>query len=238
MVTRTLNFWTRDINTIIKNNFLCFFCCNSSSVLDAVLWLPIQNVVRVKVSCIQLTLTLKMTTARLSKRQSLSRTTVLFRTTFTRTIKHNLLLKWLLGSNLSHLVNSWETLPSFARLANRSSSLCSDDDHLYAIHHSKTPYRYHISTNQWQYVANLSALSNMRESSFCKKAAMVYNAPINVQPVGEGRAWGGDLTSFKNLQSNSLPTGKSFQSNATKFPHPGLHIALSNIPRLDPRKAQ
>ena len=37
---------------------------------------------------------------RLSKRQSLS-TTVLFRTTFTRTIKLNLLLKWLLGSNLS-----------------------------------------------------------------------------------------------------------------------------------------
>ena len=33
------------------------------------------------------------------------------------------------------------------------------------------------------------------------------------------RAWGGDLTFFKNWQSNSLPTGKSFQSNATKFPN-------------------
>ena len=32
---------------------------------------------------------------------TLSTTTVLFRTTFTRTIKVNLLLKWLLGSNLS-----------------------------------------------------------------------------------------------------------------------------------------
>ena len=53
-----------------------------------------------------------------------------------------------------------------------------------------------------------------------------------------GKAGRGDLTFFKNLQSNPLPTGKSFQSNATKFPHPGLHIALSNIPRLDPRKAQ
>ena len=40
---------------------------------------------------------------RLSKRQSLSTTTVLFRTTFTRTIKLNLLLKWLLGSNLWQL---------------------------------------------------------------------------------------------------------------------------------------
>ena len=39
---------------------------------------------------------------RLSKRQSLSTTTALFRTTFTWTIKLNLLLKWLLGSNLSH----------------------------------------------------------------------------------------------------------------------------------------
>ena len=39
--------------------------------------------------------------ARLSKRHSLSITTVLFRTTFTRTIKLNLLLKLLLGSNLS-----------------------------------------------------------------------------------------------------------------------------------------
>ena len=38
---------------------------------------------------------------RLSKRQSPSTTTVLFRTTFTRTIKINPLLKWLLGSNLS-----------------------------------------------------------------------------------------------------------------------------------------
>ena len=42
-----------------------------------------------------------------------------------------------------------------------------------------------------------------------------------------GRAWGGDLTFFKNLQSNFLPTGKSFQSNATKFPHPRLHIAVN-----------
>ena len=37
----------------------------------------------------------------LSKRQSLSTTTVLFRTTFIWTIKLNLLLKWHLGSNLS-----------------------------------------------------------------------------------------------------------------------------------------
>ena len=44
---------------------------------------------------------------RLSKRQSLSTTTVLFRTTFTQTIKLNLLLRWLLGSNLSHYCSSY-----------------------------------------------------------------------------------------------------------------------------------
>ena len=44
---------------------------------------------------------------RLSKRQSLSTTTVLFRTTFTQTIKLNLLFKWLLGSNLSQRINNY-----------------------------------------------------------------------------------------------------------------------------------
>ena len=52
---------------------------------------------------------------------------------------------------------------------------------------------------------------------------------------GGGRAWGGDLTFLKNLPSNSLPTGKSFQSNATKFPHPGLHIAVK-YPKAGPNK--
>ena len=47
--------------------------------------------------------------------------------------------------------------------------------------------------------------------------------------------WGGDLTFFKNLQSNSLPTNKSFQSNATKFPHPGLHIAVK-YPKAGPEQ--
>ena len=37
------------------------------------------------------------------------------------------------------------------------------------------------------------------------------------------------------MSSNSLPTGKSFQSNATKFPHPGLHIA-TQYPKAEPKK--
>ena len=41
----------------------------------------------------------------------------------------------------------------------------------------------------------------------------------------------GDLTFFKNLPSNSFP---SFQSIATKFPHPGMHIAVH--PKAGPKK--
>ena len=44
-----------------------------------------------------------------NKRQSLSTTTVLFKTTFSRTIDLNLLLKWLLGSNLSQFMSSVAT---------------------------------------------------------------------------------------------------------------------------------
>ena len=66
-----------------------------------------------------------------------------------------------------------------------------------------------------------------------QKTTSRRNAPINVNKlavrVGGGRrskAWGGDFTYFKNLALNSLPTGKSFQSSGTKFPHPGLHLAV------------
>ena len=39
-------------------------------------------------------------------------------------------------------------------------------------------------------------------------------APINLKPAGgEGRAWGGDLTFFKNLPSNFLPTRLRVVSN-------------------------
>ena len=66
------------------------------------------------------------------------------------------------------------------------------------------------------------------------------NAPISVKPArgggGGSGAWGGDLTFFKNLPSNSLPTGKSFPSNATKFSHPELHIAIK-YPKAEPKKA-
>ena len=55
-------------------------------------------------------------------------------------------------------------------------------------------------------------------------------APINAKPAGGGRqgmGWGFDI--FQKLQSNSLPTGKSLQTNATKFPLAGQHIAVKYL---------
>ena len=63
----------------------------------------------------------------------------------------------------------------------------------------------------------------MRQNDVTRSLECSNYAPINVKPAGVGgggRAWGGDLKFFKNLPSNSLPTGKLFQSNATKFPPP------------------
>ena len=71
--------------------------CYCSSISYAVMVLDVIGAFRLMPSTnvIQLTLTLKMTTA-----QSLS-TKVLFRTTFTRTIMLHLFMKWLRGSNIS-----------------------------------------------------------------------------------------------------------------------------------------
>ena len=76
--------------------------------------------------------------------------------------------------------NTWEILPSFAGLANQISCFCSVVDHLYAIYQSQTPYRYHISTNQWQCTAKSSVQSNMPQSSFCNQAAVVYKSCVYV----------------------------------------------------------
>ena len=76
--------------------------------------------------------------------------------------------------------NTWEILPSFAGLAKQISCFCSVVDHLYAIYQSQTPYRYHISTNQWQCVAKSSVQSNQSQGSFCNKAAVVYKSHVYV----------------------------------------------------------
>ena len=80
-----------------------------------------------------------------------------------------------------HTVNkTWETLPSFAGLADQISCFCSVGEHLYAIYESQIPYRYHIATNQWQCVARPSVQSNQSQSTFCNIAAAAYNSRVYV----------------------------------------------------------
>ena len=85
--------------------------------------------------------------------------------------------------------NTWEILPSFAGLANQISCFLSVDDHLYAICRSNTPYRFHISTNQWQCVAKLSAQCQLPQSSFCNKAAVVYKTHVYVLHGQGAECW-------------------------------------------------
>ena len=69
--------------------------------------------------------------------------------------------------------------------------------------------------------------ANKREFLFSNNSFPCCYAPINVKPTGGGgggAGQGGDLAFFKNLQSNSLPTSKSFQSNAANFPAPGCTL--------------
>jgi len=47
--------------------------------------------------------------------------------------------------------------------------------------------------------------------------------------------WQGMGWRFDIFQKFTVPTGKSFQSIATKFPHPGLHIAVK-YPKAEPKK--
>ena len=68
-----------------------------------------------------------------------------------------------------------------------------------------------------------------------------YNSQFNISrnafwEIRVPWTWGGDLTFFKNWQSNSLPTGKSFSQMQPNFPTPGC--TLLSVPRQNPRKAQ
>ena len=76
--------------------------------------------------------------------------------------------------------NTWETLPSFAGLANQINCLCSIEDHLYVMYQSKAPYGYHIATNRWKSGAKSSAKCSMHPSSFCYKAAVVFRSCVYV----------------------------------------------------------
>ncbi|XP_015769084.1 PREDICTED: kelch-like protein 12 isoform X1 [Acropora digitifera] len=65
-------------------------------------------------------------------------------------------------------------------------SLCHFEDHLYVIFKSSAPYRFNLTTNQWQPIARSKAVCNLGQKTFCNKAASVYKSCLYVL-YGQGQ---------------------------------------------------
>ena len=77
--------------------------------------------------------------------------------------------------------NVWSTLPpnpdsSYSVI----DSLCNIEDHLYVIYKSSAPYRFNLTTNQWQPIASSKAVCKMGQKTFHNKAAAVYKSYLYV----------------------------------------------------------
>ena len=89
-----------------------------------------------------------------------------------------------------------------------------------ALDDKSAPFAYHrvIHMSPQTQTEGVSGTSQSYLSFRASQNSLLF-MHLSMLSLRGGRAWGGDLTFFKNLPSNSLPTGKSFQSIATKFPH-------------------
>ena len=77
--------------------------------------------------------------------------------------------------------NVWSTLPpSPGCSCNQIVSLCHIEDHLYVIYKSSAPYRFNLTTNQWQPIASSKAVCKLGQTTFCNKAAAVYKSCLYV----------------------------------------------------------
>ena len=65
-------------------------------------------------------------------------------------------------------------------------SLCHIEDHLYVIYKSSAPYRFNLTTNQWQPIASSKAVCKLGEGTFCNKTAAVYKSCLYVL-YGQGQ---------------------------------------------------
>ena len=128
----------------------------------------------------------------------------------------------------------WSTLPPIPGSSQiQIGSLCHIEDHLYVIYKSSAPYRYNITTNQWQSVASLKkAVCNLDQTTFCNKAAAVYKSCLYVL-----YAQGNQLTEnsrYVSMPLNSLlycfdPKKNVWeQKSSTKTPHFGSSLVVVN----------
>ena len=103
----------------------------------------------------------------------------------------------------------WSTLPPIpGSSCIQIGSFCHIEDHLYVIHKSSAPYRYHIATNQWQSVASSEAVCNLNQNMFCNKAAAVYKLCLYVL-YGQGQ--------FRRIAANERCIFRSHVSSSVLF---------------------
>ena len=77
--------------------------------------------------------------------------------------------------------NVWSTLPpNPGSLYGLIDSLCHIEDHLYVIYKSSAPYRFNLTTNQWQPIASSKAFFKMGQKTFDNKAAAVYKSYLYI----------------------------------------------------------
>ena len=88
--------------------------------------------------------------------------------------------------------------------------------------------------------SNVTTINIKCSNNFSRPYKCGNYAPINVKPAGgrggggkQGMGWGFDI--FYEFVVKFPAHVKSIQSNATKFSHPGLHIAVK-YPKAGPKK--
>ena len=135
--------------------------------------------------------------------------------------------------------NVWSYLPPIPGSSNNQiGSLCHIEDHLYVIYKSSAPYRFNLTTNQWQPIASSKAVCKLGQKTFCNKAAAVYKSCLYVL-YGQGQIIMKSITGtiYHSQKSSSVlfcfdPKKNRWEQKAsTKTPHFGssLFVVDNNL---------
>ena len=136
--------------------------------------------------------------------------------------------------------NVWSTLPPIPdSLFIKIVSLCHFEDHLYVtLKSSHVPYRFNLTTNQWQPIASSRGICTLGQGTYSNKAAAVYKSCLYVL-CAERDIFGslGGIILFQSLQSLSAlfrfdPKKNCWEQKATtETPHFGssLFVVDNNL---------
>ena len=131
--------------------------------------------------------------------------------------------------------NVWSLLPPIPGLSEiEIGSMCHIEDHLYVIYKSSAPYRFNLTTNQWQPIASSKAVCKLGQKTFCNKAAAVYKSCLYVL-YGQGQiinSLTGTIRCSLSVLFRFDPKKNCWEQKAsTKTPHFGssLFVVDNNL---------